>query len=65
MMSVFEILLQGNLLHQENIELYKKVNLIHQENMEMNKKVYIYITCWQLTNENEFEDLPNDRAPIS
>lgn len=32
-------LLQGNLIHQENIELYKKVNLIRQENMELYKKV--------------------------
>lgn len=41
MVSLSELLniLQGNLLHQENIELYKKVNLICQENMEMNKKV--------------------------
>ncbi|XP_020110743.1 MADS-box transcription factor 23-like isoform X1 [Ananas comosus] len=32
--------LQGSLIHQENIELYKKVNLIRQENMELYKKVY-------------------------
>lgn len=31
--------LQGSLIHQENIELYKKVNLIRQENMELYKKV--------------------------
>lgn len=28
-------LFQGNLIHQENVELYKQVNLIWQENMEM------------------------------
>ncbi|CAL5372610.1 unnamed protein product [Camellia sinensis] len=33
-------LIVGNLIHQENVELYKKVNLIHQENMELYKKVY-------------------------
>ncbi|KAK0577209.1 hypothetical protein LWI29_029632 [Acer saccharum] len=31
---------KGNLIHQENVELYKKVNLIRQENMELYKKVY-------------------------
>ncbi|KAL3814364.1 hypothetical protein ACJIZ3_015632 [Penstemon smallii] len=34
------ILLQGNLIHQENIEMYQKVNLLHQENAELRKKVY-------------------------
>jgi len=33
------ISLQGNLMHQENMELCKKVNLIHQENTELYKKV--------------------------
>ncbi|MBA0747291.1 hypothetical protein Gogos_004215, partial [Gossypium gossypioides] len=32
--------LQGNIIHQENVELYKKVNLIRQENNELYKKVY-------------------------
>ncbi|KAK3015119.1 hypothetical protein RJ639_006082 [Escallonia herrerae] len=36
----FNILLQGCLIHQENIELHKKVNLIRQENRELQKKVY-------------------------
>ncbi|PIA51926.1 hypothetical protein AQUCO_01000058v1 [Aquilegia coerulea] len=31
---------KGNLIHQDNMELYKKVNLIRQENMELYKKVY-------------------------
>lgn len=31
------LLLQGNLIHQENIELYKKVNLIRQEYTELQK----------------------------
>lgn len=31
--------MQGNLICQENKELYKKVNLIRQENIEMQKKV--------------------------
>lgn len=35
-------MLQGNLLHNENVELYKKVNLIRQENMELYKKVFIW-----------------------
>lgn len=33
------ISLQGGIIHQENIELYKKVNLVHQENTELHKKV--------------------------
>ncbi|KAK6241263.1 hypothetical protein SCA6_006652 [Theobroma cacao] len=32
--------LQGHLIHQENLELYKKVDLIRQENTELQKKVY-------------------------
>ena len=36
-------LLQGNLIYQENVELYKKVNLIHQEKMELLKEVFIFI----------------------
>ncbi|CAN1249298.1 Agamous-like MADS-box protein AGL16 [Linum perenne] len=31
---------KGNLLHQENIELYKKVNVLRKENTELNKKVH-------------------------
>ncbi|GFQ04960.1 mads-box transcription factor 27 [Phtheirospermum japonicum] len=27
-----------NLIHRENLELYKKVNLIHQENKDLHKK---------------------------
>ncbi|KAK9110779.1 hypothetical protein Sjap_018839 [Stephania japonica] len=38
MQSILEM--QGILIHQENMELYKKVNLIRQENMELYKKVY-------------------------
>lgn len=30
-------MLQGQEIHQENVELYKKVNLIRQENMELYK----------------------------
>ncbi|PSS19680.1 MADS-box transcription factor [Actinidia chinensis var. chinensis] len=30
----------GSLIHQENVELYKKVNLISQENGELNKKAF-------------------------
>lgn len=37
-------LLQGNLLQNENVELYKKVNLIRQENMELYQKVFIWKT---------------------
>ncbi|XP_057724513.1 MADS-box transcription factor 23-like isoform X1 [Arachis stenosperma] len=33
--------LQGNLIHQENVDLYEKINLIRQENMELKKKVYV------------------------
>lgn len=32
-------LLQGNLMHQENIELYKKVSLVSQENAGLQTKV--------------------------
>lgn len=31
--------MQGNIVHEENIELYKKVNLLRQENVELYKKV--------------------------
>ncbi|KAI5588931.1 hypothetical protein POPTR_005G150501v4 [Populus trichocarpa] len=31
---------KGNLIHQENMELYKKANLICHENQELYKKVY-------------------------
>ena len=31
--------MQESLIHQENIELYKKVNLLCQENTELQKKV--------------------------
>lgn len=34
--------MQGNLLHQENVELRKKVNLIHQENKDLRKKVVVW-----------------------
>lgn len=39
MHHVTSVLLQGNLLHHENIELCKKVNIIHQENLQLQKKV--------------------------
>ena len=35
------VYLQGSLVHQENMELYKKINLIRQENAELHKKVLI------------------------
>lgn len=35
----FTVILQGSLIYQENMELYKKVNFIRQENMELYKKV--------------------------
>lgn len=38
------VCVQGNLIHQENVELYKKVNLTRQENMELYKKVLVLIT---------------------
>lgn len=31
--------MQGSLVHQENMELYKKISLIRQENAELYKKV--------------------------
>ncbi|CAI0548418.1 unnamed protein product [Linum tenue] len=34
-----QVLLQGNLIHQENVELYKKVTLLRKENVELHKKV--------------------------
>ncbi|XP_064973105.1 MADS-box transcription factor 27-like isoform X3 [Musa acuminata AAA Group] len=43
---VFEVMqfllfsLQGSLIHQENMELYRKINIMHQENRELHKKVY-------------------------
>ena len=42
-LNVFFYFLQGNLIHQENMELYKKVNLIRQENNELKKKVLVWI----------------------
>lgn len=33
--------MQGSIIHQENMELYKKVNLIRQENAELYKKVAV------------------------
>uniref|UniRef100_R7W0E0 MADS-box transcription factor 27 n=1 Tax=Aegilops tauschii TaxID=37682 RepID=R7W0E0_AEGTA len=30
---------KGSLVHQENMELYKKINLIRQENAELHKKL--------------------------
>lgn len=33
------ILFQGNVFHQENVELYKKVDLMRKENLELQKKV--------------------------
>lgn len=35
------ILLQRNLIHQENVELCKKLNLIQQENMALYNKVAV------------------------
>lgn len=32
-------LFQGNLIHQENMELYKKLDLIGKENAELQQKV--------------------------
>lgn len=32
---------QGNLIHEENMDLYKKVNFLRQENTELHKKVFI------------------------
>jgi len=32
--------LQGSLIQQDNMELYRKVNLIRQENVELYKKVF-------------------------
>lgn len=32
-------LVQGSLIHKENLELCKKINLIRQENMELYGKV--------------------------
>ncbi|KAF4381454.1 hypothetical protein G4B88_029809, partial [Cannabis sativa] len=29
---------KGNLIHQENVELYKKVDLLHKENLELQRK---------------------------
>lgn len=43
LIEYFFYFLQGNLIHQENIELYKKVNLIRQENVELKKKVLVWI----------------------
>jgi len=34
------VYLQGSLVHQENMELYKKLNLIQQENVELYNKVF-------------------------
>nr|XP_048335533.1 MADS-box transcription factor 27 isoform X3 [Ziziphus jujuba var. spinosa] len=34
---------KGSLIHEENMELHKKISAIRQENMELYKKVYISI----------------------
>jgi len=34
-------ILQGDIIHQENVELYRKVNLNCQENMKLKKKVLV------------------------
>ncbi|XP_068314074.1 MADS-box transcription factor 23-like isoform X2 [Pyrus communis] len=31
---------KGNVIHQENVHLFKKVNLLREENVELSKKVY-------------------------
>lgn len=36
---VFLLYFQETFIHQENIELYKKLNLISNENEELQKKV--------------------------
>lgn len=38
------------MVHQENVELYKKINAIRQENMELHKKVYLRIIRCKLVN---------------
>lgn len=38
-LRVFGLWVQRNLIHQENVELSRKVQRIHQENVELYKKV--------------------------
>ncbi|XWS68202.1 hypothetical protein CRYUN_Cryun04dG0070900 [Craigia yunnanensis] len=38
--NIKELNCKGHLIHQENLELYKKVDLIRQENTELKNKVY-------------------------
>lgn len=33
--------LQGNMVHQENMELHKQINIVRQENTELYKKVHL------------------------
>ena len=39
---IFLMVVQRNLIHQENLELSRKVQRIHQENVELYKKVKTY-----------------------
>lgn len=41
------ILFQGNLIHQENIELQKKANLVNQENAKLQKKVLAWLLYYK------------------
>lgn len=51
--------LQGSLVHQENMELYKKISLIHQENAELYKKVAAKL------DKNIIEQQPNHMTDLT
>ncbi|CAL9246067.1 unnamed protein product [Arabidopsis halleri] len=42
---------EGNLVHQENLDLHKKVNLMHQQNKELHEKVS-EVEGVKITNKN-------------
>lgn len=50
------ILLQGDLVRQENIELHKKMNIVSTENAELRKKVSVYYDL-ELENKHDEENV--------
>ncbi|KAL5075980.1 hypothetical protein RYX36_014964, partial [Vicia faba] len=42
--EIQELNRQGDIIHQENVELYQKVNLICQDKMKLKKKILVYGT---------------------
>ncbi|KAL4293330.1 hypothetical protein HN51_043812 [Arachis hypogaea] len=49
--------MQGNIIHQKNLELFKKVNLTQEENTQLCRKVY-GISEMEATSRNRFLLIP-------